>query len=506
MEALQGLLGGLSVIMTPANLYYCFIGSLVGTLIGVLPGIGPLAALSLLMPVTFTLSPVASIAMLAAMFYGAMYGGSTTSILVNIPGEAASVVTCLDGHQMARRGRAGAALGMAAIGSFIAGTLSLVALTFFSPLLAGVALRFGPPEYCALMLLGLVCTVLMIEGSAIKGVMMIALGFVFASIGLDSVNGTERLTFGSTDLAGGIELVAVVIGLFGVSEVLINIEQLARNEIVATRIRNILPTVEDWRMSWKPILRGSGLGFLLGVVPGGGPVTASFMSYALERRLASDPGRFGHGAIEGVAGPESANNSAVASGMIPLLTLGLPGNAVTALLMGALVIQGVQPGPSMMTEHADVFWGVIASMYVGNVMLLVLYLPLVGLWVQLLRVPYAILFPVILLLAVVGTYSTNKNFFDLWVMLAFGVVGYVLRKFRYEMSPLVLALVLAPLLEQSLRQSLVMSPDGFGIFVDRPLTVGLLALSALLVGAVAIGRLTRRQRPAPLAHPQLKET
>jgi putative tricarboxylic transport membrane protein len=494
MDALQGLLGGFAVIMTPANLYYCLLGSVVGTLIGVLPGIGPLAALSLLLPVTFTLSPVSSIAMLAAMFYGAMYGGSTTSILVNIPGEAASVVTCLDGHEMAKRGRAGAALGMAAIGSFIAGTLGLVALTFFSPLLASVALRFGPPEYCALMVLGLVCTILMIEGSAIKGLLMIALGFVFAAVGMDTVNGTERLTFGFADLAGGIELVAVVIGMFGISEILLNVEQQARNEIVAGRIRNLLPTARDWAESWKPILRGSGLGFLLGVVPGGGPVTASFMSYAMERRLAKDPSRFGKGAIEGVAGPESANNSAVASGMIPLLTLGLPGNAVTALLMGALVIQGVQPGPTMITQHADVFWGVIASMYVGNVFLLVLNLPLIGLWVQLLRVPYAILFPVILLLAVVGTYSTNKNMFDLWVMLGFGVLGFVLRKFRYEMSPLVLALVLAPLLEQSLRQSLVMSPSGFGIFAERPLTLGLLALSALLVLVIAASKLKPKSR------------
>ncbi|MBO9354881.1 tripartite tricarboxylate transporter permease [Bordetella petrii] len=491
MEALDGLLAGLGVILSPENLYYCLIGSVIGTLIGVLPGIGPLAALSLLMPVTFTLTPVASIAMLAAMFYGAMYGGSTTSILVNIPGEAASVVTCLDGYQMARQGRAGAALGMAAIGSFVAGSLSLVALTFFSPMLADVALRFGPPEYCALMVLGLVCTIMMIQGSALKGVIMIALGFAFGAVGLDTVNGMERLTFDLPELAGGIDLVAVVIGLYGISEILFNVEQLARNEIVQGGIRNLLPTRKDWAVSWKPIVRGSGLGFLLGVVPGGGPVTASFMSYALERRMARDPSRFGKGAIEGVAGPESANNSAVSSGMIPLLTLGLPGNAVTALLMGALIIQGVQPGPTMITQHADVFWGVIASMYVGNVILLILNLPMIGLWVQLLRVPYAILFPVILLLAVVGTYSTNKNFFDLWVMLGFGVFGYVLRKFRYEMSPFVLALVLAPLLEQSLRQSLVMSPDGFGIFLNRPLTAALLACSLLLVLVIVAGRMRK---------------
>jgi putative tricarboxylic transport membrane protein len=481
MEALHGIIGGLGVIMTPVNLYYCFIGSFVGTLIGVLPGIGPLAALALLMPVTFALTPVASIAMLAAMFYGAMYGGSTTSILVNIPGEAASVVTCLDGHQMAKQGRAGAALGMAAIGSFIAGTLSLVVMTFFSPMLTTAALTFGPPENFALMFLGLVCTILMIEGSALKGIMMIGLGFFLATVGTDLVDGKERFTAGYVDLAAGFELVAVVIGLFGVSEILLNVESIIKNEIVASRIRNLLPTWADWKASWKPILRGSGLGFVLGIIPGGGPVTASFMSYAMERRLADDPKRFGKGAIEGLAGPESANNAAVASGMVPLMSLGLPGNAVTALLMGALIIQGVQPGPMMMSQHPDVFWGVMASMYVGNVILLILNLPLIGLWVQLLRVPYAVLFPVILLLALVGTYSANKNFFDLYVMIGFGVIGYVLRKFDYEMGPLLLSFVLAPMLEQSLRQSMVMSADGFAIFLERPITVTLLAISLALI-------------------------
>lgn len=484
MDAWLGLVNGLGVIMTPANLYYCFIGSFVGTLIGVLPGIGPLAALALLMPMTFTLTPVASVAMLAAMFYGAMYGGSTTSILVNIPGEAASVVTCLDGHQMARQGRAGAALGMAAIGSFIAGTLSLVAMTFFSPVLTSAALTFGPPENFALLLLGLVCTVLMIQGSALKGMVMIGLGLLLAAVGTDLVDGRQRFTFNIVNLSAGLDLVAVVIGLFGVSEILMNVESLIKNEVVATRIRKLLPTVDDWKASWKPIIRGTGLGFLLGVVPGGGPITASFMSYAIERKLAKDPARFGKGAIEGVAGPESANNAAVASSMIPLMSLGIPGNAVTALLMAALIIQGVQPGPMMMAQRPDVFWGVIASMYVGNVFLLILNLPLIGLWVQLLRVPYAVLFPIILLLALVGTYSTNKNFFDLWVMISFGGLGYVLRKFEYEMGPLLLSFVLAPLVEQSLRQSMVMSSGGAAIFLQRPMTITLLIICLVLVGLI----------------------
>jgi putative tricarboxylic transport membrane protein len=480
--ALEGLATGFGVILTPANLYYCFVGSLVGTLVGVLPGIGPLAALALLLPVTFTLTPVAGLAMLAAIFYGAMYGGSTTSVLVNIPGEAASVVTTLDGHQLARQGRAGAALGIAALGSFLAGTASVVLLTFFAPALAAIAIRAGPPEYFGLMVLGLVCTLYMITGSAMKGVLTIALGFLAAAIGLDVVNGRERFTFGHVDLIAGIELLAVVIGLFGVAEILGNVEHLTRSTLLAERIRGLWPTAADWRASWRPILRGSGLGFLLGLVPGGGPVTAAFMSYAVERRIAREPARFGKGAIEGVAGPESANNAAVAGSMIPLLSLGIPSNAVTALLLGALVIQGLQPGPLFMTQRPDLFWGVIASMYVGNVFLLILNLPLVGLWVQLLRVPYRFLFPIVLLLAVIGTYSANKNVFDLWVMLGFGIAGYLLRKLEYDLAPFVIAFVLAPLLEQSLRQSLVMSPDGAMILVQRPVTAALLAASAVLVG------------------------
>ncbi|MFL4981227.1 MAG: tripartite tricarboxylate transporter permease [Xanthobacteraceae bacterium] len=481
MDALGGLATGFAVILTPGNLYLCFLGSLIGTLVGVLPGVGPLAALALLLPVTFTLSPVGGMVMLASIFYGAMYGGSTTSILLNIPGEAASVVTCIDGHQMARQGRAGAALGIAAIGSFIAGTLGVVVMTFFAPLIAAVAIRFGPPENFGLMVLGLVCTLFMISGSTIKGVLMIALGFLSAAVGIDVVNGRERFTFGSVDLSGGIELLAVVIGLFGVAEVLSNVETMTKNTLVAERIRGLWPTLADWRASWMAILRGSGLGFLLGLVPGGGPVTASFVSYALERRMSRHPERFGKGAIEGVAGPESANNAAVAGSIIPVLSLGIPGNPVTALLLGALIIQGIQPGPLFMTQRPDLFWGIVASMYVGNVFLLLLNLPLVGLWAQLLRIPYRVLFPLVLLLSVVGTYSANKNVFDLWVMLAFGVAGYVLRKLEYDLAPFVIAFVLAPLLEQSLRQSLVMSPDGAMILVQRPVTALLLAASAVLV-------------------------
>jgi putative tricarboxylic transport membrane protein len=491
MDLVSGLAGGFAVILTPENLYYCFIGSLVGTLVGVLPGIGPLAALSLLMPITFTLSPVASMAMLASIFYGAMYGGSTTSILINIPGEAASVVTCLDGYQMARKGRAGAALGMAAIGSFIAGTLGIIALTFFSPLLAKVALSFGPPEYFGVMVLSFVTTIFMIHGSAAKALIMIALGLFAASVGIDAVTGNARFTFGSTELTGGFDLVAVVIGLFGVSEILLNMEDLAKSEIVTRKIRGLLPTLKDWADSWIPVLRGSVIGFIFGVLPGGGPVTAAFVSYAVERRVSKHPEKFGTGVIEGVAGPESANNSAVAGGMIPLLALGLPSNAVTALLLGALIIQGVQPGPLLISDHPEIFWGVVASMYVGNVILLILNLPLVGLWVQLLRIPYRFLFPLILLLSVVGTYSANKNLFDIWVMMGFGVAGYILRKLDYELAPFILAMVLGPLFEQSFRQSLIMSLNGPAIFVTRPITLALLVLAAALLFLI----LRRRGRP-----------
>jgi putative tricarboxylic transport membrane protein len=354
-------------------------------------------------------------------------------------------------------------------------------LSLAAPMLGAFAIRMGPPEYAALMALGLVCTILMIQGSALKGAIMIGLGAWLAAIGMDIVTGEFRFTAGSVNLSAGIELLAVVIGLFGVSEILLNVEQAARGMAVKAKLSGLWPTRADWKASWAPILRGSGLGFAIGLLPGGGPVTASFLSYAAERRIGKNPETFGKGRIEGVAGPEAANNAAVSSGMIPLLSLGIPGNAVTALLMGALIINGVQPGPTMMIDRADVFWGVVASLYIGNVFLLVLNLPLVGLWVQLLRVPYAVLFPAILLLALVGTYSANRNLFDLWVMLGFGVVGWFLRKLGYELAPLVLAFVLAPLLEQSLRQSMVMSPDGAMIFLQRPVAAILVAAAAGLL-------------------------
>ncbi|HYB19679.1 MAG TPA: tripartite tricarboxylate transporter permease [Thermodesulfobacteriota bacterium] len=494
MDILHNMQLGFSVAMTAENLFYCFVGCLVGTMIGVLPGIGPLATLSMLLPVTYKLNPTASIIMLSGIFYGSMYGGSTTSVLVNIPGEAASVVTCLDGYQMARKGRAGAALGIAAIGSFIAGTISAVGLNLLSPVLVIAALQFGPPEYFAVMTLGFVATLFMVGGSAMKGLVMLALGLFVSCVGLDFVYGAQRFTFGVTNLMNGADLVAVVMGMFGVSEILLNMEEQGQREIFTTKVKGIWPNRKDLRDSALPILRGSVLGFVLGLLPGAGNVTASFISYGMERKLSRYPEKFGTGVIEGVAGPESANNSAVAGSMIPLLSLGLPCNPITALLMGALIIHGVQPGPMLISRNPEIYWGVIASFYIGNVMLLILNLPLIGIWVQFLKIPYRVLFPLILLLCTVGTYSTNLNVFDVWMMVGFGLLGYLLRKRDYELAPFILALVLGPLFEQSLRQSLILSAKDPGIFFNRPISLGLLLVSVLLVVFFAFDKL--KTRPA----------
>jgi putative tricarboxylic transport membrane protein len=503
MDALSQLVHhmqlGFGVSLTPINLLYCFVGCFVGTLVGVLPGIGPLAALSMLLPVTFKIPSVSSIIMLTGIFYGAMYGGSTTSILVNIPGEAASVITCMDGYQMAKQGRAGPALGIAAIGSFIAGTLSTVGLNLFSPMLVAMALEIGPPEYFSVMTVSLVVCMYMVGGSMIKALVMIALGIFVSSIGMDVVNGIQRFTFGSINLAQGFDLVPVLMGTFGVSEILITMEEVfVRDFISSKKIKNLFPTARDWIDSIVPILRGSVLGFGIGIVPGGTPTSASFLSYGIEKRLSRHPERFGHGAIEGVAGPESANNSAVAASMVPLLSLGIPGNPVTALLIGALIIHGVQPGPMLMTQHPDIFWGVIASMYIGNVMLLILNLPLVGIWVQFLKVPYKILFPIIFLLCVIGSYSANLNMFDVWVMIGFGILGFLLRKRHYELGPFALALVLGPIMEQSLRQSLIMADMSPIIFVTRPISACLLALTLLLLAFFLWSEWKKRKKGTPM--------
>ncbi len=486
MNLFHDLFYGFSVALQPWNLLSCFFGVFIGTLVGVLPGIGPVGAMSILLPITFGISPVTGIIMLAGIYYGAMYGGSTTSILVNIPGEAASVVTCLDGHQMALKGRAGPALGIAAFGSFIAGTLGLFGLMFMTNALAGVALMFGPSEYFSLMCLGLSLVTYLTQGSVLRGLVMAGLGLFLSLIGQDIITGQARFSFGLMGLIDGVGLVPLVMGLFGVSEVLLNLEKLSeKREVLKTRFRELFPTRQDWRKSAKPIGRGTLIGFLLGILPGGGAVISSFVSYATEKRFAKHPEEFGKGAIEGVAGPESANNAASSSGFIPLFSLGIPANVIMALLLGALMIHGVKPGPLLVTEHPEIFWGTVASMYVGNAMLLVLNLPLISVWVQILKVPYRTLFPLILLFCFIGAYSISANVFDLYVMFVFGVLGYVLRKLSYEPAPMVLAFVLGPLLEKNLRQALILSDGNISVFLTRPLSaVSLLIAAGLLLSAL----------------------
>ena len=480
MDLAQNLLFGLQVALQPMHLFACFIGVFVGTLVGVLPGIGPVATMSLLFPVTYAMSPTGSIIMMAGIYYGAMYGGSTTSILVNIPGEAASVVTCLDGYQMARKGRAGPALGIAAFGSFIAGTLSVLGIMLLAPPLARFALDFGPPEIFTLLLLGFTMIAYLSSGSKLKAIAVAFLGFFLGTIGLDPITATARFTFGTVTLTDGVGLVPMIMGLFGISEVLLNIEESTKQEVFETRISGLLPTREDWKQSIGPIGRGSVLGFFLGILPGIGAIIPTFISYALEKRISRHPERFGTGTIEGVAGPEAANNAATGGSMIPLLTLGIAPNVVMAVLLGAFLVHGVQPGPLMIKEHPEIFWGVVASMYVGNAMLLVLNLPLIGIWVQLLKVPYGVLFPLILLFCVIGVYDVSGNSWDVVIMLVFGVVGYLMKKLDYEPAPLVLAYVLGRLAEESIRQSLLLARGNLMVFLSRPLA-GTFLVAAILV-------------------------
>jgi putative tricarboxylic transport membrane protein len=495
MDIFQSVLYGFQVALEPLNLIYCFFGVLIGTLVGVLPGLGPAAAIALLLPATFKSTPVAATIMMAGIYYGAMYGGSTTSILVNIPGEAASVVTCLDGYQMARRGRAGPALGIAAFGSFIAGTFAVIALTVVGPYLAKVALKFGPPEYFAMMLVGIMVLTFLTSGSMVKALMTAAVGLLLAGVGMDPISGKYRFTLNLQILFDGVGLVPVVMGLFGITEVLTNLETEIRRDLLTSRVKNLFPTLKDWAESIWAILRGTVLGFFLGIIPGGGAIIASFASYAIEKKVSKHPEEFGKGAIAGVAGPEAANNAAAGGSFIPLLTLGIPANAVMAILLGALMIHGLQPGPLLMTRAPDVFWGTIVSMYIGNIMLLVLNLPLIGLWVQVLKVPYYLLYPLILLFCMIGAYSIGNNTGDVLLMVFFGVVGYLMRKFQYDAPPLVLALVLGSELESSLRQSLMLSRGDFSIFVTRPLTLAFLIVAVLLL---VVPIITQRKKLATL--------
>lgn len=494
MDFLAHLAQGFSIALSPSNFAYGLIGAIVGTCIGVLPGLGTPATIALLLPVTYKMEPTGALIMLAGIFYGAMYGGSTTSILLKIPGEAASMVTCLDGYEMARQGRAGPALGMAALGSFAAATLSILAMSAIAPGLASFALRFGPAEYAALVLLGLIMAVYLSEGSVVKGLLMIALGLVLGTVGFDPVFGVARFTFGVPRLGDGLDFVVVGMGLFGIAEVLTNLEAPIAREVYKASLRGLLPSREDWRRCWAAILRGTGLGFFIGALPGGGAVISSFAAYAVEKRVSSEPQRFGRGAIEGVAAPESANNAASTSSFIPLLTLGVPGNASIAMIFVALMIHGVQPGPLLVQQHPDLFWGVIASMYLGNVMLLALNLPLIGVWVRLLRVPYHYLAAVVVIVCVVGAYSIHSALFDVGVMLAFGVLGYLLRKGGFPVAPLVLALILGSMLEQSFLQALQVSAGDPAIFVQKPISAALLSVAAILAVTPAAGVIRRYRR------------
>ena len=486
---------GLSVAAMPTNLLFCFVGVLLGTLIGVLPGIGAVATMAILPPITFHLPPATSLIMLAGIYYGAQYGGSTTAILVNLPGEANSVVTTLDGYAMAQRGRGGAALAIAAIGSFVAGTVSTLLIAMFGPAMAALALKFGPVEYFSLMLLGLVCSMVLASGSLFKAVLMMVLGMFMGLAGTDANSPMPRLTFGVMTLADGIDFVAVAVGLFGLTEIMLNLENDPK-EVHAVPMHELLPTRAEMRESVGPILRGTLLGSLLGVLPGGGALLASFGAYALEKKLSKTPERFGKGAIAGVAAPESANNAGAQTSFIPLLTLGVPSNAIMAVMAGAMTIQGIVPGPQVMTEHATLFWGMIASMWIGNLMLVVLNLPLVGLWVKLLQVPYRLLFPAIVFFCAIGIYSINNRALDVYLAVGIGVLGYLMVKLGFEATPLVLGFILGPMLEENFKRAMLLSGGEASTFVQRPISAGLLGATAILLALMLLPSFKRTRSEA----------
>jgi len=485
VETLHYLLAGFAAALTPTNLAFALAGCVLGTLIGVLPGLGPAAGTAILIPLTFKLDPTAAIIMLSAIYYGAMYGGTITSVLINVPGEAASVITCLDGYQMARQGRAGTALGIAAIGSFVGGVFSSLALTAIALPLARLALRFGPPEFFALMLVGL-CLVTGLAGrSLLAALLMTVFGLLLAMVGIDPVRGAPRFTFGVAELYDGVGFIPVVMGLFGIGEILATAEA-PYHEVVETRLRSMLPTRDECRRAAGAIGRGTLVGFFLGLIPGVGSIVPTFMAYILEKRLSKHPERFGTGMIEGVASPETANNAYANAAMVPLLALGIPSSPTIAVLMGAFIVNGLTPGPFLFQERPDLVWAVIASFFVGNVILLVLNLPLVGLWASLLRIPYQYLAVGTLLFCIVGAYSLKQSAFDVGLMMVFGVLGYVLRKLDFPLAPAVLALILGPFMEKSLRTSLEISGGDFGIFVTRPLSLALLGLAALILATSAL--------------------
>lgn len=494
MELIANLGLGFETALNPVNLLYCFVGVLLGTLVGVLPGIGPTATIAMLLPITFSFAPVTALIMLAGIYYGAQYGGSTTAILINLPGESSSAVTAIDGYQMARQGRAGPALATAALGSFFAGTVATLILALAAPPLARIALNFGAPEYFSLIVLGLLASIALAHGSVIKALGMIVLGLLFGMVGQDVYTGTPRFTGGFFELYSGINFVAVAVGIFGIAEILKNLENEYDREVGVTKVTNLWLSAADFRAIRWPVIRGTALGSILGILPGGGHVLSSFASYTVEKRMANDPSRFGKGAIEGVAGPESANNAAAQTSFIPLLTLGIPAHPVMALMIGAFIIQGITPGPNVIHDEPALFWGIIVSMWVGNLMLVLLNLPLIGLWVKLLTVPYRYLFPAIIAFACIGTMSIDQNVFDVYGIAVFGVIGYVLIKLGCEPAPLLLGFVLGPLLEEHLRRAMILSRGDPMVFLERPISAALLAIAVASVVIAVLPAIRKRRQ------------
>ncbi|ESR23005.1 tripartite tricarboxylate transporter permease [Lutibaculum baratangense] len=500
MDIFANLVLGLETAFSPVNLFYCFVGVFLGTLIGVLPGIGPLTAISMLLPLTFHFGPTTALIMLAGIWYGTGYGGSTAAILLNIPGTTSSAVTCLDGYPMSRQGRGGVALLMTTVASFIGGSISIVLLMIFAPAIARYALQFGSAEYFSLMVLGLVAASAVTDGSAAKGLAMVVLGIVLGTVGIDIYSGQTRFDFGFLELGNGISLIALAMGLFGVSEVILSARDVGTKALdrSSVTLRVMKPTREDLKRSWLPILRGSGIGSFFGTLPGTGPSIASFMSYAVEKRVSRDPGRFGSGAIEGVVAPEAANNAADQTAFIPTLALGIPGSATMALMLGALTINGIAPGPTLMTDQPSLFWGLVMSFWIGNILLVILNIPMVGLWVRLLLVPYRILLPAILMFICIGTYSVNNSAFDVWLVVCFGALGYVMRILQFPAAPLLLGFVLGPMMEEHFRRAMLLSRGDFMTFFDRPISAVVMSLSLALLawGLFSAFRVRRRDAAA----------
>jgi putative tricarboxylic transport membrane protein len=493
MELFNNLLLGFSVAFTLQNLWFCFIGCFLGTLIGVLPGIGPLATIAMLLPITFNVPPVSALIMLAGIYYGAQYGGSTTAILVNLPGETSAVVTCLDGYQMARQGRAGPALAIAAIGSFFAGSVCTLIIALFGPPIAEMALKFGAPEYFSLMLMGLVTAAVLAHGDMVKSLAMVALGLLLGVVGTDVNSGMARYSFGVAELTDGIGFIVIAVGVFAVSEIIANLGDKEERTIFTKKVTGLWPTWADLKASAGAILRGTAIGAFFGVLPGTGPAIASFSSYMVEKKIAKDPSRFGKGAIEGVAGPESANNADAQCKFIPTLTLGIPASAVMALMLGALTIQGIAPGPQVMTQKPDLFWGLIASMWIGNLMLVILNLPLIGLWVSLLKVPYRILFPCIMAFSCIGIYSVNNSSFEIYLTAFFGVIGFLWLRFEMQPAPMLLGFVLGPLMEENLRRALLISRGDATVFLTRPISLGFVVATVLIILVMGLPAIRARR-------------